>query len=661
MPAPRYLTKSHYKLALECPTKLFYTKKEEYADSKMNDAFMEALAEGGYQVGELAKHYFPGGHDITTLDYDDAEKETNELLKQENVIIYEPAIRFNNLFIRIDVLVKEGNHLDLIEVKAKSYDSGDASPFFGKKGGLDNKWKPYLYDVAFQHYVLSNAFPGTTISNYLMLADKNTKCTTNGLNQKFRIIRDDDNRKGISIHSSLSDDDLKHHVLIQVPVDKPVKHIQELTTESGRSFEEDIQYLASRYENDTKITSKIGRQCKACEFTCNSDNNEISKSGFKECWGKSLQWSDKDFNEPNILDIWNLHYRTRDKLFDQGKIKISDLTVDDININESEKPGLSQSERQWLQIEKSQNDDIKLYFDAPGMKLEMDSWTFPLHFIDFETTMVALPFTKGRKPYEGIAFQFSHHVYHEDGHIEHIGEYINTDRGVFPNFDFIRELKLQLENNEGTIFRYADHENNFLNLILRQLEEESENVNDNKELIEFIYSITHSTQNSIKNWKGDRDMVDMLDLVKKYYFDPVMKGSNSLKVVLPAILNGSLFLQDKYSKPIYGTNDGIPSLNFPPGWTWVEKSDGKVMDPYKKLPKLFDDVTDENMEILSNEDELANGGAAMTAYARMQFEEISDTEKYALRKALLRYCELDTFAMVMLYEAWREMTQRKLT
>ncbi len=656
MSATRYLTKSRYKLALECPTKLFYTKKEEYADSKMDDAFMEALAEGGYQVGELAKHYFPGGHDITTLDYDDAEKETNELLKQDNVIIYEPAIRFNNLFIRIDVLVKEGNHLDLIEVKAKSYDSSNTSPFFGKKGGLDNKWKPYLYDVAFQYYVLASAFPETTISNYLMLADKNAKCATNGLNQKFRITRDDNNRKGISVHSSLSDDDLKHRVLIQVPVDEAVKHIQELTTESGRSFEEDIQYLASAYENDTKIISKIGRHCKACEFTCNSEHNENSKSGFKECWKESLQWGDKDFNEPNILDIWNLHYRTRDKLFEQGKIKILDLTVDDLKINESDKPGLSQSERQWLQIEKSQNNDTKLYFDAPGMKLEMDSWTFPLHFIDFETTMVALPFTKGRKPYEGIAFQFSHHVYYEDGQIEHIGEYICTDRGVFPNFDFIRELKLQLENDEGTIFRYADHENNFLNLILRQLEEEPEKVNDYKELIEFIYSITHSTQNSIKNWKGDRDMVDMLDLVKKYYFDPVMKGSNSLKVVLPAILNGSMFLQDKYNKPIYGTKDGIPSLNFPSGWTWVEKCGDKVMDPYKKLPKLFEDITDENMEILSSEDELANGGAAMTAYARMQFEEISDTEKDVLRKALLRYCELDTFAMVMLYEAWQEMT-----
>ncbi len=49
---------------------------------------------------------------------------------------------------------------------------------------------------------------------------------------------------------------------------------------------------------------------------------------------------------------------------------------------------------------------------------EMSSWVYPLHFIDFETTMVALPFNKGRKPYEGIAFQFSHHVIQEDGEVE---------------------------------------------------------------------------------------------------------------------------------------------------------------------------------------------------------------------------------------------------
>ncbi len=46
---------------MECETKLFYTGKAEYADHKKDDPFLSALAEGGFQVGEMAKLYFPGG------------------------------------------------------------------------------------------------------------------------------------------------------------------------------------------------------------------------------------------------------------------------------------------------------------------------------------------------------------------------------------------------------------------------------------------------------------------------------------------------------------------------------------------------------------------------------------------------------------------------
>ncbi|MBT4360137.1 MAG: DUF2779 domain-containing protein, partial [Candidatus Marinimicrobia bacterium] len=97
---PRYLTKSRFKSALECPTKLFYYSKPEYANLMNDDDFMQALCEGGYQVGELAKYYFPGGYDIKSLGYKESLAETNELLEQENVIIYEAAIQYEHTFIR---------------------------------------------------------------------------------------------------------------------------------------------------------------------------------------------------------------------------------------------------------------------------------------------------------------------------------------------------------------------------------------------------------------------------------------------------------------------------------------------------------------------------------------------------------------------------------
>lgn len=52
-------TKSRFKLALDCPPKLYYgSNKTLYADENSEDTFLMALAEGGYQVGELAKYIY---------------------------------------------------------------------------------------------------------------------------------------------------------------------------------------------------------------------------------------------------------------------------------------------------------------------------------------------------------------------------------------------------------------------------------------------------------------------------------------------------------------------------------------------------------------------------------------------------------------------------
>lgn len=58
---PRYLTKSRFLLGLDCPVKLFYTKKDRYPDKNSDNEFLEALAKGGYQVGALAKCYYLDG------------------------------------------------------------------------------------------------------------------------------------------------------------------------------------------------------------------------------------------------------------------------------------------------------------------------------------------------------------------------------------------------------------------------------------------------------------------------------------------------------------------------------------------------------------------------------------------------------------------------
>ena len=180
MASPRYLTKSRFKLAAECPTKLFYTGKEDvYRNTKQEDSFLAMLADGGYQVGELAKCLFPDGIEVDAIGHDTALARTNELLQLDKVVIFEAAIAFEDLFIRIDVLVKDGNQFELIEVKAKSYNSTNPE-IVGARGDLLSGMRAYIEDVAFQAHVLRSALPAAQVKTYLMMPDKAVKVNVDG-------------------------------------------------------------------------------------------------------------------------------------------------------------------------------------------------------------------------------------------------------------------------------------------------------------------------------------------------------------------------------------------------------------------------------------------------------------------------------------------------
>lgn len=652
----RFLTKSRFKLAMECPTKLFYTKKPEYADRSLSDPFLAALAEGGFQVSELAKCLYPGGTEIESRDYGEALRQTNALLRAENAVIYEAAVNFENFFILIDVLVKRGSRLDLIEVKSKSYDP-EKEPFLNKNGTIAKDWQPYFYDVAFQKYVLASAFPDHSVAAFLTLADKRVACPTDGLNQKFRVRTNAEGRKHAVIATPVTKEDLTPPILCAINVDEYCEmlyHTANGEDEAGRSFIERAKYYSEYYERDEKIISPPHTGCRECEFRADDDDLAAGKlCGFSECWKENLGWTDADLDEPTVLEIWNYHHTKKKKRFEEGRLKMSEITKGDIAPTPDDKPGISTSERQWMQVLKTKNGDKRYWIDRENLEREMRGWKFPLHFIDFETSMAAIPFNRGRRPYEGIAFQFSHHLVDENGRVAHVGEYLNAEPGQFPNYDFLRALRRELSSDFGSIFRYADHENNYLNMIYRQLLDDPQ-VKDREELLSFIRSISTSSKSSAEKWEGERTMIDMLRLVKRYYYDPHTGGSNSIKQVLPAIMHSSGYLREKYSAPIYGATDGIPSLNFK-DWIWYQAEGETVIDPYKLLPKMFADVSDDDFELISDSSVLNDGGAAMTAYARLQYEDMSDYERSEIKSSLLKYCELDTFAMVMIYEAWREM------
>ncbi len=651
-----FLTKSRFKVGCECPTKLYYLDNKDYGSTMADNSFLAALAEGGFQVGELAKIYHPGAVEITTMNKDEAVEQTNALLAQNEAIIYEAAFRFENLFIRADIVLKKGNSLTLIEVKAKSIDRSEENPFYTKnslkKGEpkINSEWQPYLLDVAFQKYVIKKAHPKFNVTSSLMLADKTATATVDGLNQLF-FIDNSGKRTDVKVAPGTTLASVGKPLLAKITVDDEVAIIWDSLFDEVKTFEQQVQSLSKICADTLFTTPAISADCKSCEFRISSDlKNTGKKSGFEECWAATAKSAKFDLKEPLVFDVWN--FRKAAKLMEEGVFAAKDIAEDAVEpTSRGDEPGLSMTERQWLQIEKIKAHDDTPFLDIEGMHQEMKSWQFPLHFIDFETTMVAIPFNKGRRPYEQTAFQFSHHVVEKSGVSYHKSEYINTTKGFFPNFEFVRALKKSLSEDNGTIFRFATHENTVLCQIRGQLLASDEK--DKAQLIQFIESITNPAKDAEKTWRAERRMVDMCELVKKYFYHPKTKGSNSIKKVLPAILNESKYLQTKYSTPTYGTAGGVKSKNFK-DWTWIQFSkDGAVLDPYKLLPPIFKDLDLETMDTLVGEGSIADGGAAMTSYARMQFTEMSETESKPVTQALLKYCELDTFAMVMIYEYWR--------
>lgn len=672
----KYLTKSKFKLALQCLTKLYYTGKINYADNSINDPFLEALADGGFQVGELAKYIFadnPGTDyiNVKTKDVAESLRITSDAISNNNeTLITEAAFSSESLFVRVDILEKKGELINLYEVKSKSID-GEKINFISERGEvkIKSEWVSYLYDVAFQYFVLSNAEPlrNYTIAPHLILVDKSKICSVDGMNQLFTVVKNDSGNKEVIIKPGISRSDLDTSILKIIDVSSEVNRIiNEFKFPTNYSdnfrFRDFVNFAADIYSKDERIFVPLSTECKSCQFKNDSSGPGEFQSGFHECWNHRTKLGDALRRNDLVTDLWGGLAGGKSivaELLKKNIHLIKEIDESDIapKNDKSNSPGLSPLQRRMQQVNRVKAGTTESYFDSEGFKNEASTWTYPLHMIDFETSAPAIPFNKNRHPYEGIAFQFSHHTIQKDGSVKHAGEYISFEKGVFPNYEFVRELKRQLEVDNGSIFRYHNHENTYLKFIYDQLASDQDAPNDKAELQEFIRSISNYKDGKEK-MEGIRNMIDLFQIIIKYYYPPTAKGSNSIKQILPAIINDSRYLRDKYSNPIYGRGLEIHSLNFE-RHVWIDSEKGN--DPYKTLPKLFTDYDDEMLDkYFGGFDEVKDGGAAMTAYGLLQYSQISDTLREQLRDGLLRYCELDTMAMVMLVEGLMDKAGMRL-
>jgi hypothetical protein len=354
----KLLTKSRFKMAHECATKLYYTNRKDYGNTKTDDSFLKSLAEGGFQVGELAKLYFEDGHEISSLDYEEAISETNRLMRNESVVIYEAAFRFESLFVRVDILRKTGNEVELVEVKAKSINTEESDFYKKKTRELNSDWEPYLLDVAFQTHVAKNSYSQLNFVPFLMLADKLSVATVDGLNQNF-ILENKDGRTRARCKERLNSKRLGAQILKQIDVSKEVEFINKEYKHGGKGFVELIQHYSTIYSNDEQYFEDVGGKCKSCEYRIGANLKDSGfKSGFEECWKKKLNLDSKDFQKAFAFEIWNSRktddFLARNIIF-MDQVKEGDLLPKG---KAKDTDGLNTSQRQWLQVSKELKKDI---------------------------------------------------------------------------------------------------------------------------------------------------------------------------------------------------------------------------------------------------------------------------------------------------------------
>ena len=136
-----FLSKSDYMMAQNCVKSLWLKKNRKDLTPEIDEATQKRF-DIGEAVQNLAREFFPEGVIVPAESWDviNGSKLTKELSQKHDVLFEAFARLDNGAFCRIDVLKKNNDAWDLIEIKSAT-----------------SVKQEYIQDLAFQKYVFENA------------------------------------------------------------------------------------------------------------------------------------------------------------------------------------------------------------------------------------------------------------------------------------------------------------------------------------------------------------------------------------------------------------------------------------------------------------------------------------------------------------------------
>jgi hypothetical protein len=633
MKSKNYLTKSLFSLSNSlsgCHRKLHY-ELNQYPKQEEASEILQFYNDNGKAVGILARGYFPQGQLIEEKDPELAYQQTLNVLQEEDeVILFEPAFIYKECYIRADILIKKQHEIKLIEVKSKSIRESI--------NDIDKQERQrILMDLAFQTWVIKGALGVTyTIEPTFFLVNKDYQQPVS-YRETF-----DFKDSIITLKQPLSNE------MINKPILKEINAKVEVNKIIQEGLENEVNLLVESISTNMALDPLyLGNKCKTCEFKVALD---AEKNGFKECWkiSRYAGFDEPQFQLPSLFEVGN-------KLIVNSLTHQKKYTLEEaLPILEVSSSEFNDASRRYIQAKKLLLGDPSIVILKEVVKENIKQLQYPLYFLDFEAAPFTLPIFPNYRPNQKVIFQYSIHkieLLNGEEVISHHRQFIDLGRED-PTIHLIRSLFVDL-GSKGSVFMYSPYENTCLNDIEVYLNNHPD-FSDKNELITFIHSLTYRNSNQYgltKRSKGNRALIDLCEWVKSSYLDPETKGSYSIKKILPSMINHSTYLQTMYSqKDIYGKKSKIKSLNFETK-QWLMKNEAGFEDPYHLLsnPLPVEEQFNET-ELEDNPIEINNGGLALIAYAKIQHRQLNPIEIERYQEALLKYCELDTLAMVMVFQ-----------
>ncbi|NOR56610.1 MAG: DUF2779 domain-containing protein [Sulfurovum sp.] len=208
------------------------------------------------------------------------------------------------------------------------------------------------------------------------------------------------------------------------------------------------------------------------------------------CW--------KHIPSPSIFNLYWMNGSKKFEMYYKGMMTYADIPSD-FRLNDTQR----------VQVETAKIKEP--YIDKNIIKDFLGTIEYPINFFDFETFQNAIPRFDNQRPYQQIPFQYSLHILHEDGAMEH-KEFLGNE-----NSDPRGALRAQMLNDITATGSIVAYNQSFEKTRIVELAEFDESRKDE------LLALNERFVDLIVPFRG------------RGYYHPDFNGSFSIKSVLPAM------------------------------------------------------------------------------------------------------------------------------